>query len=62
MGGMGEPGDVQEVVDLTGEGDTEEVPQELLERFLAGECEVMLVRVVAGRGEQRGVRVKAELA
>ena len=62
MGGRCDP-DVQEVVDLTGddENDEEEVAQELLERFLAGECDVMLVRVVAGREEQRGVRVKAEL-
>ena len=62
MGGMGDP-DVQEVVDLTGDddGDREEVPQEVLESFLAGECEVMLVRVVAGRDQQRGVKVKAEL-
>ena len=62
LGGMGDA-DVQEVVDLTGEDDDDkdEVPEELLERFLAGECEVMLVRVVAGRGEQRGMKVKAEL-
>ena len=62
VGGIGDP-DVQEVIDLTEEDgdDTEEVPQELLERFLAGECEVMLVRAVAGRVEQRGIGVKAEL-
>lgn len=39
VGGVGDA-DVQEVVDLTagGDNDEEELPQELLERFLAGKC------------------------
>ena len=58
--GVMEDADVEEVVDLTQEDD--EVPEELLEAFLAGECEVMLVREVQGRQQlQEGcVRVKPD--
>ena len=48
-----EDSDVEEVVDLTNEHEDDEVPQEELEAFLAGECEVMLVREVRGKQQQR---------
>ena len=56
-----EDSDVEEVLDLT--QDDDEVPQEQLEAFLAGECEVMLVREVQGKQQQQQqghVRVKPD--
>ena len=51
---------VQEVVDLTHEHEDDEVAQEQLEAFLAGECEVMLVREMQGKRQHGQQRVKPD--
>ena len=51
-----EDSDIEEVVDLTNNDGEDDVPQELLEAFLAGECEVMLVREVLGNQGHVGVK------